>query len=239
MADKATNTQIWQDAVSAGKDCLSIEALESVEVGSADPKAQHVASCPHCQTELAMLRSFEAAAPAEDEGAAAAWIAAKLQRAQQGRPVAQPKGQLLSWRSFFKVPYMAAAAALIIAIAVGVSMYDRGTGPGPINGNIGIGNFRTGSIRLISPAGNLTQVPEQFQWEAFDGAANYTVEIMEVDNHVAWSGQTSQTSLAAVSEVKALASIPHKPLLWKVTARDASGRVLAESSAQRFQVAVQ
>lgn len=235
MADKANNPTIWQEAVSAGKDCLSIEALENVELGSADPKAQHVAACPHCQTELAMLRSFEAAVPSADEGAAAAWIAAKLQRAQQ-TPVPQPKGQLLAWRSFFKVPYMAAAAALIIAIAVGVSLYDGGKGPGQINGNIGVGNFRTESIRLIGPAGPLAQVPDQFQWEAVAGAANYTVDIMEVDNHVAWSGQTSQTSLVAASEVKTLAAIPHKPLLWKVTARDASGKVIAESSAQRFQV---
>jgi hypothetical protein len=235
MADNANNTTIWRDAVSAGKDCLSLEVLESVELGSNDPKAQHVAGCPRCQTELAMLRSFEAATPAEDEGAAAAWIAAKLQRAQQA-PAAQPKAQLLAWRSFFKVPYMAAAAALIVAIFVGVSMYDRNSGHGQIDGSVGIGNFRSENIRLIGPAGTLSQVPEQFQWEAVNGAANYTVEVMGVDDQVQWSGQTSQNAMAASTEVKTLAATPHKPLKWKVTARDASGKTIAQSSSQRFQV---
>jgi len=235
MADNANNTTIWRDAVSAGKDCLSLEVLENVELGSNDPNAQHVAGCPRCQTELAMLRSFEAAVPAEDEGAAAAWIAAKLQRAQQ-TPVAQPKGQMLAWRSFFKVPYMAAAAALLVAITLGVSMYERGSEPGPIIGSVGTGNFRSENIRLIGPAGTLSQVPELFQWEAVNGTANYTVEVMGVDNQVAWSGQTTQNSMSAGTEVKTLAATPHKPLLWKVTARDASGKIIAQSSSQRFVV---
>ena len=233
MADNANNTKIWQEALSATKDCPSIELLVNVELGSADPKAQHVAGCAHCQTELAMLRSFEEAAPAADEGAAVAWITAQLQRNQN--PVAQPKGRELAWRSLFKVPYMAAAAALIVAITLGISLYDR-SGPGPINGNVGLGNMRSGSIHLISPVGNQGQMPQQFQWEPVAGAASYTVAVMEVDGHTDWTGQTSQTSLAAAPEVKTLAAIPHKPLEWKVTAHDAAGKEIASSGAQRFEV---
>ncbi|MFI5103461.1 MAG: hypothetical protein ACHP79_00935 [Terriglobales bacterium] len=233
MADNANNTKIWQEAVSATKDCPPIEMLENVELGSADPKAQHVAACAHCQTELAMLRSFEEATPSADEGAAVAWITAQLQRNQN--PAVQPKGRVLAWRSLFKVPYMAAAAALIIAITLGVSLYDR-SGPGPINGQVGTGNMRSGSIHLVSPIGNQGQVPQQLQWEAVAGAASYTVEVMEVDGHVDWTGKTSQTALAAAPEVKTLAAIPHKPLEWKVTAYDAAGKEIASSGAQRFEV---
>jgi hypothetical protein len=233
MADNANNTKIWQEAVSAGKDCPSIEVLENIELGSADPKAQHVAGCPHCQTELAMLRSFEAAVPAEDEGASVAWIAAQLQRYQQKQ--AAPARPVLAWRNFFKVPYMAAAAAMIVAITLGISLYDR-SGKPPINPNVNIGVMRSG-VRLVGPVGNVAQVPQEFQWEAYAGATSYRVEVMEVDGHVDWSAQTSQTSLAASPEVKTIAAKPGKPLLWKVTALDASGAVIADSSPERFQVA--
>jgi hypothetical protein len=51
MAGNNNNTKIWQDAVSASKECPSLEVLERVmEVSSSDPKlAAHVAECPHCQ----------------------------------------------------------------------------------------------------------------------------------------------------------------------------------------------
>jgi hypothetical protein len=233
MADNANNTKIWQEAVSATPDCPSIEVLEKIEAGSADANAQHVAGCAHCQTELAMLRSFEAALPVEGEGASVAWITAQLQRNQQKQ--AAPARPVLAWRSFFKVPYMAAAAALIVAVTLGISLYDRGGKP-TIKGGGDIGIMRSG-VHLMGPIGNLSEMPQQFQWEAYAGAVNYKVEVMEVDGHVDWSGTTSQTSIALSSDVKTIAAKPGKPLQWKVTALDATGKVLADSSAEKFQVA--
>lgn len=69
------NTKIWQEAVAATKDCPTLEVLERVmERSSSDPKAaSHVAECPHCQSEMAMLQSFESSIPSENEGAAGAF----------------------------------------------------------------------------------------------------------------------------------------------------------------------
>jgi hypothetical protein len=65
MAGKTKNASIWQDAVAATKDCPTLEILERVmEESSSNPRAAaHVAECPHCQSEIAMLRSFESSAP--------------------------------------------------------------------------------------------------------------------------------------------------------------------------------
>jgi hypothetical protein len=234
MADNANNTKIWQEAVSATPDCPSIEVLEKVEAGSADANAQHVAGCAHCQTELAMLRSFEEALPLEGEGASVAWITAQLQRNQQKQ--AAPVRSVLAWRNLFRIPYMAAAAALIIAMTLGISLYNGSGKPG-INTHIGNGEFRSGSVRLSGPIGNISGMPQQFQWEAFAGAVNYKVEVMEVDGHVDWSGTTAQTSITLAPEVATIAAKPGKPLQWKVTALDATDKSIGESSTERFQVA--
>ncbi len=60
-ANNNSNSKIWQDAVSATQECPGIEVLEHVMEGTAqDPRTQnHVSTCPHCQSELALLRKFE------------------------------------------------------------------------------------------------------------------------------------------------------------------------------------
>src|SRR5947209_4665772 len=112
MSAHNNNAKIWQDAVSATKDCPGIEVLEQVMEGSAqDPRTQkHVSTCPHCQSELAMLRRFEYAEPSPEEGAAVAWIAAQLERNQSSAAAKPAKQAIPFWRSLFRVPYMAAAA---------------------------------------------------------------------------------------------------------------------------------
>src|SRR6478672_672483 len=84
MADNKNNLKMWQAAASATDECLPLEVLERMtESNSADPKAAaHLAECVHCQTELSMLKSFEASVPSTEEGAAVAWIAAQLERKQ-------------------------------------------------------------------------------------------------------------------------------------------------------------
>ena len=92
MADNTKTAKMWQEAAAATKECLPLEVLERMmDNASRDAKAAaHLASCAHCQTELAMLKNFEQSTPSADEGAAVAWIAAQLER-QQNAPVAQQK----------------------------------------------------------------------------------------------------------------------------------------------------
>jgi hypothetical protein len=237
MADNANRLKMWQEAASAGKDCLPLETLEKLaENASADAKAAaHLSGCAHCQTELAMLKSFEAATPTADEGAAVAWIATQLQRRQAApaRP-SSDEARVPFWRNLFRVPYLAGAAALAVVLALGISLLHQDSGNLRIGGP-STGIIYRGEIKLVAPMGNLDQAPNQFRWEAVPGAASYTVELTDVLNKPLASATSSQPELAATPEMKA--SIRSGiPLKWKVTAFDASGKSITESSGGSFKV---
>jgi hypothetical protein len=236
MAGNDENSKIWQDAVSATKDCPGVEVLEKVMEGApADPKAQqHVVTCPHCQSEIALLKTFLSAEPAEGEGAAVAWIAAQLAKNQQPAQIQKSAPVIPFWRSMFRLPYMAAAAALFIALGLGISFFiTQESGKQNISHDIGITPYRDTSIHLT---GEFTQAPEQLSWDAVQGASSYVVEVTEadLDHTLVWKGQSNENSITVTPELKAKMK-PGKPLDWKVTALDASGKELARGEG-RFRV---
>jgi hypothetical protein len=237
MAENNINSQAWRDSVSATKDCLPLQVLESLAAGSSDSAAsQHLSGCPHCQAELAMLKSFESSVPSKNEGAAAAWIAAQLER-KQNSSSAKAGVPRPFWRNFFRVPYLAGALALVLAAGLGISLYVSDREPrSPLN-NPGTEIMRSGSVRLTSPSGDLARPAQEFHWEAYPGAKKYRVEVLEVDGNVLWSGQSDQTSIATPPELQAK-MLPGKTLQWKVTALDDSGKPIASSSQERFLVRV-
>lgn len=185
-----------------------------------------------------MLRSFESATPSADEGAAVAWIAAQLERNQNQKDSRQQQRStsVASWRNFFRLPYMAAAAALVLAAALGISLYVSENSRPSFNPNYGVSPMRSGSIRLTGPSGDLAQPPSQLTWEAWPGAASYNVKLtgMDIDHTLVWQGSSSQNSLPLSPEVKALIR-PGKPLELTVTALDSTGRPLA-SGKDHFRV---
>jgi hypothetical protein len=237
MADNNT-AKIWQEAASATKDCLPVEVLERLMEKASAPAdakaAAHLSSCAHCQTELAMLKSFETAEPSANEGAAVAWIAAMLQR-QQGAPADQSSVPRVSfWRSMFRVPYLAGAAALALMLALGISLYNSDSGKGGLKGP-DVGTIYRGGIKLLSPTGDLTQAPGEFRWEAVPGAASYTVELTDVLGTPLASASSTQPVLEASPQMKAI-MLAGKPIKWKVSARDSSGKVIATSNAGNFKI---
>jgi hypothetical protein len=238
MADNTQTAKIWQEAAAETKDCLPLETLEQmVENTSRDAKAAaHLAGCAHCQTELAMLKNFELSTPSADEGAAVAWIAAQLQR-RQNAPVAQQKvARVPFWRAMFRVPYMAGAAALAAVLIFGFSLYHGNSdGPGRINPGLGSGNFRSGAIHLVSPIAEQNSAPTEFHWDAIQGASNYTVELKDVAGITLATAESSQNVLPVSPEMKAN-MVSGKPLKWKVTAKDAAGKELANSSMEDFKI---
>jgi hypothetical protein len=230
MAANNNNAEIWREAIAATKDCPTLEVLERVmEESSPDPKiAAHVADCPHCQSEIAMLRSFESSDPTPDEGAAVAWIAAQLQK-RQSAPVAQNSAMVVPfWRSLFRVPYMAAAAALIIAITVGISLHNSDDGKPGFNSGPTNQTIYRGELRLTTPT-DLSQAPQQLTWEAVPGAASYRVVVSDVTNEKLWQASSSGNSINVNPELKAK-MVPGKPLNWKVSALDANGNEIGSGS---------
>ena len=238
MADNTKTVKMWQEAASATAECLPLEVLERMtENVSADPKAAaHLAGCAHCQTELAMLKNFELSTPSADEGAAVAWIAAQLER-RQNAPVAQQKiVRVPFWRTMFRVPYLAGVAALAAVLVLGISLYHGNSdGPSKINPGLGNGQFRSGSIHLVSPIAEQKSAPTEFQWDAVQGAASYRIELKDVAGITLASAKSTQNILAATPEMKTV-MISGKPLKWTVTAMDANGNAIANSNAEQFKI---
>lgn len=238
MADNTKTAKMWQEAAAATKECLPLETLERIaDNTSRDAKATaHLAGCVHCQTELAMLKNFEQSTPSADEGAAVAWIAAQLER-RQNAPVAQQKiARVPFWRTMFRVPYLAGAAALAAVLIVGISLYHGNSdGPGKINPSLGSGQFRSGAIHLVSPIADQSSAPAEFRWDAVQGANSYTLELKDVAGITLASAKSSQNILPVTPEMKAV-MISGKPLKWRVTAMDAAGTEIANSSLEQFKV---
>jgi hypothetical protein len=93
--------------------------------------------------------------------------------------------------------------------------------------------YRSQEVRVVSPVGDLQQVPRELRWEAFPGAAAYRVVVMEIDRSPLWSSETKQPSVQIPGSVRAQ-MLPGKPILWQVTALDAQARVQATSQVQKF-----
>lgn len=238
MADNTQTAKIWQEAAAATKDCLPLETLERmIDNTSIDAKAAaHLAGCAHCQTELAMLKNFEQSSPSADEGAAVAWIAAQLERQQNAAATQQKVARVPFWRTMFRVPYMAGAAALAAVLMVGISLYHGNSdGPGKINPALGSGQFRSGSIHLVSPIAEQNTAPAEFHWDAVQGASSYQVELKDVAGITLATATASQNVVAVTPEMRAN-MISGKPLKWKVTAKNADGKEIASSSTEQFKI---
>ena len=244
MADNKTNLKMWQAAASATEECLPLEVLERMtESSSADAKAAaHLAECAHCQTELSMLKSFEASVPSAEEGAAVAWIAAQLERKQvQQKTVQQQMAQQKAarpsfWRTMFKMPYLAGAGALAAVLILAVSLFNgRNLNNPSLHGPTGPEIYRSDVVKLVAPIGEMAQAPAEFRWEAVKGAASYSIELTDVLGSVLMSEKSTQATLPLTLAMKAQMS-PGKPLKWKVIALDATGKEIAHSNAENFKV---
>ena len=141
------------------------------------------------------------------------------------------------WRTMFRVPYLAGAAALAAVLVLGISLYHGSPeGPGKIGGGTyGKSPFRSGAIHLVSPVGDLAQAPAEFRWDAVSGASSYPVELKDVAGMTLASAKSTQNVLPVTPEMKANMS-SGKPLSWKVTALDAAGNAVADSSGESFKI---
>lgn len=236
MDENAGKVNSWQDGVSTSDHCLSWDALRNImEGGSSHTRdAQHLSGCARCQAELAMLKSFERALPAENDQAAVDWIVARLQREQGIRTASVP-----FWRGWLSIPRIATAAAVMTMIGLSLSLYISSRQERPLlHGSFSEKlKMRSGDIRLGDPSGDIDETPEAFRWEALPLAKSYSIQLLEVDGTMLWSGKSAENVMIANPELK-MKMRPGKMLLWKVTALDASGNPIAISSAERFRVMV-
>lgn len=238
MVENLNNIRAWQDAVAQGKDCLSPDDLQALlQNNGSESSRQHVGDCPHCQAELAMIESFAAAKSPEvsDVGQREeiAWIVARLQA--HPKTATSPPVRTAAWRNFFQLPYVVGAAAAGLVIYLGISLYvfDHQQQPALTADGSPSQPLRSGAVHLTAPSGDLAQPPASFRWEEFPGAGSYSVELLEVDGTVLWSGKSQQAVLPVGPKLQARMQRA-KPLAWRVVALDSSGKIIAESNAAHF-----
>jgi hypothetical protein len=242
-----SNRSPINDALKAKPDCLTPEQLEKfAEDGSLEDP--HLAGCSRCQTELALLKSFESSEPLPDEGAAVAWISARLEgnlgqiKGSRRSRESEASADAGSWfsrlfggrTSRWLVPV---AVALVVAVAGIVVMQNHRSDEPQLRADAGNAPivYRSQEVRVVGPVGKLAEAPKSLQWKAFPGAARYKVSMMEVDDSPLWSDETSDLIVTIPGAVSAK-MVPGKPVLWRVTALDRRGRVSASSQVQRFSV---
>ncbi len=213
------------DALRRTRECIPVERL-----GGAldDAERGHLETCARCQTELALLQTFERDAPAPDAGAAVRWIAAEAKRRAGASGANAGVSRRPRWVRFVLVS--SAAAVLLVA---GYMTWDREPRVAtPVSTEE---TYRSAEIRVVSPIGDLTTPPGELIWTAVPGAERYEVSVFEVDRTVLWRGTTATPRVELPTSLVSL-FVPGKTVLWQVSATTASGVAVARSSTTRFRV---
>src|SRR5258708_7507048 len=187
MADPASDERrILKAALGRTNQCLPLEALAAIPEEPAnapvDPQArEHLRACARCQSELALLREFQQAAPRSGEVAAVAWIESELRRRSPeiaGKTIGaniEPEPswhRVNSWLPARRWRGLSVAAASLL-VAVTATVYLRsGAGPDP-------GSeppiYRSQQFSTLAPAGDISEAPRDFSWQPVQGAIKYQV----------------------------------------------------------------
>ena len=216
-----TPTQ-WRQAMDATPDCLTIERL----MADLTPAEQgHVDQCARCQAERALALEFDRSVPGADEADVES-VAVELQRR-----IAATRPAVVSRRPRFLSPWLQLAAGVVFAAGVGYLVWDREPAIGKTESDV----YRSNTVSVTGPIGDLVAPPARFEWTLVPGAARYRIDVREVDSTLVWSATTADVSVATPSAVLQVL-VPGKALVWEITALDANGAVVAHSAEQRFRI---
>jgi hypothetical protein len=231
MNDEAIKTAFERQA-----NCPDLVDLEcNLALAEDDPyrvaAIQHLEGCPHCRAQMALLQDFLHAAPKGIERDVMPFIAAKRKTgpaAIEARPASR-----LPWlsRTFAGI----AAAAVLLLVGVSLNML-RFRGPRPA-APPAAGVYRSSDLQAIAPTGNIDTAPAEFRWTAAGHADSYLFQVTEVDRTVVYQSHIRSTAIPVSPEIAALMQ-PGKALLWKVTALDAEGNPIQESTPERFRISL-
>ncbi len=210
----------WEQSLRPTPECIAIDRLDQELTAS---EREHVASCPRCQAELALLSEFTTGETASDEKEPVDWIVAELHRRGGHSSNVVPIPLLRR--------ILVTAATLMIVVSA--AYYVRTREPS-IDVPLSRSAYRSASVSVVGPVGDLNSVPTQLQWSPFGDADAYDVEITEVDRTILWRATTADTHIELPVAVIAQ-FVPAKTILWNITARRGS-TVLARSGTERFRV---
>lgn len=226
--DRAKNA--LAQALARTPDCVPIERLAA----TLDESEQtHLSSCARCQAERALCEELTGAADGAQDGAAVQWIAAELRRRRSTNRA--PARTATPWGWLWSRGFAAAAAMLVVAVASGYFVWDREPALRDPRGVSPV--YRSAEVKVVEPSGDVLSAPPTFVWVPIDGAIKYDVAVLEIDRTVLWRGSSMNARVTLPPAVTAR-FVPGKTVLWEITARDASGKAIAESGTQRFRVVI-
>lgn len=222
-----SNKRVSQ-ALSHTGDCPALDQLIDLLSQNDAATAAHVGSCAHCATEIALFREFQEPVLRPEEKAD---VEAIVSRLRQNSPV--PKGSW--WESLWNIKFMMPASAALAALLVGLFLWAPGrTGSGsePVVSG-GDDAMRSARLEVVSPTGQIFELPSKLEWQPLKGAVQYRISLEEVDHTPVWSGTVDRNVVALPSDVMAKV-VPRKSFVWRVLALDTKGAVIGDSGAQRF-----
>jgi hypothetical protein len=212
-------------------DCISLDRLGTELTAT---ERIHMDTCARCQAELALWQAFNEPSRDAAETEAVDWIVARLQRScvaslGSAAPTLAQRFQTTRVRRLLGV-----AAAIMVAATLGYVVWDREPAvPPPTGAQV----YRTASIDIVSPSGDVAGPPQELVWVASPAAARYDVRVLEVDGTIVWRATSLSPRVVLPDDVIAR-SVPGKTWIWEVVALDESGRAIAESGPQGFRVAI-
>lgn len=218
---------LMREALQTTAQCVSLEELATMDA-AAVAAHPHVAACPRCRTELELMQVFREGDDRLEVSSVANGISERLRARRQ-----PAKGW---WqRSGVQRLAMAASVAAIL-VSSAVLMQRRAPElPSGLGGEEVV--YRSGSIQLSGPAGDVDAVPGLLEWKPISGAARYSVRLLEVDQTEIWKGVSAKTGIELPPAIRQKV-LPGKTLLWQVTALDGRGTSIASSPLERFRVRV-
>ena len=197
-----------------------------------DEAMRHLETCPACASERELALAFEAppvANPSAEED-----LAAILSRIETGSS-REASGSILRFPLLSRIAprgAFALAAAALMLLAASVVVRTRGAAPElPPRPDEEV--TRGGRVTLVSPSGDVDQLPSSFDWREIDGATSYRVTLTSVDDTVLWSGTASRPPLALPAEIRE-ALEARVVYFWRVEAFDPEGTRVGWSASARF-----
>jgi len=244
MPNSPSESDILRVALGPGEECPPLDRLARYAEGarSGEPgMAQHLQSCTYCQTELHLLRSFQAGGNSENSD--------DVRRVTESLndmrlPVAANPARTGSrerwWISIFSMPRLAPAAfamAAVLLVAASVLYIRQSRKPvvGALNPGAQQEVLRSPGFAVLSPAGDLQERPDEIRWEAVPQAARYQVRLLQVDGSELWKTETSNNNIAIPAAVRSQI-VPAKTLFSEIKAFNSSGAKIAETGSVRFRL---
>ncbi len=246
----------WLRAAYAGPEagCPPPEAFLEAEMEALSPEErraldEHAARCPACAAERDLARLFDAApGEADVRPEDLDFVVSRLQESppiRSGAPAgsnvvpfpaprrAEPLQPLQVRQPGRSLLRFAAAALVVIAMGLGYRAFHS---PVPDLPDPGTGGVMRGSeVEVVSPVGELAEMPAELRWVLIDRAASYRVRITAVDGAVLWEETVSAPPVRLPADV---AGRFHRAVVytWTVEAFDPGGARIAASEPVRFQV---